>query len=70
MDKQSTIISFPKSKSPPPTDGHIRVVVTYHFSTRELRMNGFAQIRGGKDAGKWMINPLAEMFGLAAQADE
>ena len=69
MDK--TIISFPKSKSPPPTEGHIRVVVTYDFSTRELRMNDFVQIRGGKEAGKWMINPLAELFGLqAAQADD
>jgi hypothetical protein len=69
MNKPSTILSFPKS--PPPNEGHIRVVVTYHFSTRELRMNDFAQIRGGKDAGKWMKNPLAEMFGLkAVQADE
>jgi hypothetical protein len=72
MDKK--ILSFSKRgpappDRPPPTEGRIRVVVTYDFATRELAMRDFVQIRGGKDAEKWMINPLPQMFGIPWETD-
>ena len=67
----SNIVTLIPPKGPrEPLDGRIKVMVIYDLGTREIIMNQFAQIRSGEDKGKFMINPLPEIFGLAGCDDD